>query len=369
MVVLLVAVVIGSLAREQTPSPASGLSVVGLLQQTDLHYTGSFRLPQLAQLQYGGSSVTYHDGGVLVQMRDNAFVDVAIPTLGSGAYATLPEASVRATYASLDDGKRLLGNPPDTNVRGTLFVGPDLLLSVASYYDASYAQTTTHLLRLADGTVRGPYAVGTLPGHVAGYLATVPAAWQVALGGPVLTGNFGLPIVTRESYGPAAFAFDPADLGHGDPVPAVALLDYPAAHPLAAWDQTNPTWTSDSRLGGLALIGRSLLVFGTHGLGAFCYGMGECVDPESSDHGSHSWPYVYRIWAYDLEQLAAVRRGDTPPWTPYPYGVWNITLPLPSGRTRLSVAYDGDRRLFFVQGFSDTDPAQGWPVVHVFTVK
>ena len=46
-------------------------------------------------------------------------------------------------------------------------------------------------------------------GFVAGYMAAVPPEWQSSLGGPAITGQCCVPIVSRTSWGPAAFAFDP----------------------------------------------------------------------------------------------------------------------------------------------------------------
>ena len=79
--------------------------------------------------------------------------------------------------------------------RGTLFSSNALVLSVASYYDASQSQKTSHLRRdLGSGQVTA-YTLAPV-GHTAGYMTLATGALA-----PALTGNFGLPIVTRESFG------------------------------------------------------------------------------------------------------------------------------------------------------------------------
>ena len=59
-----------------------------------------------------------------------------------------------------------------------------------SYYDGSGTQMKSHFVSgmtlSTQGDVRGAYQVGTLgAGFVDGYMTTVPAGWQAALGGPV----------------------------------------------------------------------------------------------------------------------------------------------------------------------------------------
>ena len=56
------------------------------------------------------------------------------------------------------------------------------------------------------------YIVGdpTKTGFVSGYMATVPAEWQPLLGGPAVTGQCCIPVVTRTSWGLSAFAWNPS---------------------------------------------------------------------------------------------------------------------------------------------------------------
>src|SRR5206468_3120171 len=113
--------------------------------------------------------------------------------------------------------------------------------------DAAGKQVVSHWVRpttsLSTGRASGLYRVGRLgAGVVSGYLAEIPVAWRALFGGPALTGNCCLAIISRTSYGPAAFVFDPADLGRADPVPARPLVYYPSPHPaIGNWsDSWNP---------------------------------------------------------------------------------------------------------------------------------
>jgi hypothetical protein len=126
-----------------------------------------------------------------------------------------------------------------------------------------------------------------------------------------------------------------------------------------------------------------VLFFGRRGLGTFCYGPGTadaslagapadggvdryCFDPADGSKGTHAYPYVYSIWAYNALDLASVRAGTKQPWEPVPYAVWNLDLPYANGGGLLmGAAYDPARnRIFVSQGFADGT----LPVVHVFDV-
>jgi hypothetical protein len=366
-----------------------------LLQQSDLIYRGSFKLPRRTDtpgdFQYGAGTMAYNSANNSLFVEKSGLVaEIGIPALiKSSNFAALGTGTVLQSFAAVDDQNlRLQTNPSDTGIHGLLVYRSQLIVSFSTYYDANYLQTTSHLTRpltlSAAGQGRGPFKVGAiLPGHVAGHMASVPPEWQPILGGPALTGNFGLPIITRESWGPAAFVFDPAQLGLISPTPATALLDYPnGAHPLAQWDGQNNLWNTTSTYAGMAFVGgtRTLMFLGIHGTGPYCYGNGGginpnsaeawCYDPENGSKGNHAYPYVYRIWAYDANDLAAVKNGTKQPWEPRPYGVWDLNLPMAASMKKLSsAAYDvPTHRLFIAQGFGPADPADGVPVIHVYTI-
>ncbi len=384
------------------PLPSVDPSQLPRVEHHDLIYQGSFRLPNT---MFGGDHFQYTGGPLAYDPATNSLfagswagnlAELGIPAniVKSTNVADLPVAPIVQPFGILDDQNlRFVNNPADTGTRGLLINGQQLVISVASYYDASYQQTTSHYYRprtlSITGQAQGPFRIGTImPGHVAGYMAPIPAAWQSHLGGTAITGNFGLPIITRESFGPAAFVFDPADLGVINPASTVMLLDYPdKEHSLDTWDATSLLWNSSSNFSGVVFPAgtRSVLFFGVHGNGPFCYGDGtsqnppgfdehgqtRCYDLEHSAKGQHTYPYVYRVWAYDVNDLVRVRNGQLQSWEPRPYGVWDLTLPLPALVHKLTgIAYDSaNQRIFISQGFGDKDPMVGTPVVHVYRLS
>src|SRR5205085_1804721 len=128
-------------------------------------------------------------------------------------------------------------------------------------------------------------------------------------GGPVFNGQCCLAVVGRTSLGPALFTIDPAKIGASETTPATALVYYPEANPLSAWESTGTYYNGTTELHGVVMPAgtRSVLFFGRQGLGTFCYGSGdECHDPTDSSKGTHAYPYAYYVWAYDALDLAAV---------------------------------------------------------------
>ena len=126
---------------------------------------------------------------------------------------------------------------------------------------------------------------------------------------------------------------------------------------------------------------RSVLFFGTQGTGPFCYGEGTdqrdlagsptpdgstwCYDPDDSSKGTHAYPYVAEVWAYDAASLLAVRKGRKRPWQVKPYRAWRLRLPFGSGQIG-GAAYDAAAGLIYVsQQYGDGTQ----PLIHVFKVR
>ncbi len=250
------------------------------------------------------------------------------------------------------------------------------------YYDATASQRLSHYSRsinLSEPSFKGMFAVWQAgkAGFVSGYLAAIPEDWQQQLGGQAITGQCCIPIVSRTSYGPSALAWNPQELGIKSPTPAAPLLYYPADHPLAPWDSTNRVYNGSTEIRGAAMPSgtRTLLLFGRHGLGQFCYGTGgakgECVDPVVGDKGTHAFPYTYQVWAYDLLDLADVKAGRKKPWDVRPYDVWPLDFPIVETSKHLGgVGYDDERRLLYVsQMVADRDEYAFRPVIQVFKVR
>jgi hypothetical protein len=364
---------------------------------TGAHLTrlGSFNVPTgirsgglaNAGFEYGGSAISFNAGNnslfIVGHVWDQFVGEISIPPVGGTA--TLLQGLTDAT-----EGRLPSINPTDPNskrIGGTLRWGNNLVVSAYSYYDGMATQVLSHFLVSPNlsttGDVIGPLRVGELnAGLYSGYMGVIPSAWRVKLGGPALTGNSSLAIISRSSYGPAAFAFDPGNMSSTGARP---LVYYPQDHQtLGAWNAAGPYWGGTDRITGIALPegSSSLLFFGRHG-STFCYGPGTsdqskegqptgvpgevyCYDPTDSSKGVHGYPYAAQVWAYDADELYAVRRGTKQPWDVKPYAMWS--LPGMSPTVDISgAAYDPTtQRLYLSEKLATSEVL---PVIHVFSIS
>ncbi len=363
-----------------------------LLRQTDLIYVGAFRLPRESANQdsfgFGGLPIAFNTArsSLFVGSRRGNIAEVAIPEPAvSTAIGDLPFATYLQGFADPLEGHLQDAAPDRANpaaLDGLLVLGDRMFGTAAVYYDAGNSQRRSHFARslaLNESSYSGLFPVwdSARTGYVSGYLALVPAEWQPLLGGPAITGQCCIPIVSRTSYGPSAFSWNPADLGRTTAVHAVPLLYYPGDHPLAAWDGTSVIYNGTTEIHGAVIPDgtRTLLFVGRQGTGTFCYGEGganaACNDPVNDDKGNHAYPYRYQIWAYDLADLADVKTGKRKPWDVRPYDIWVLSLPFDEPAKHLGgVAYDPARRLLYVsQMLADKDEYAFRPLIHVFRLS
>ena len=363
------------------------------MQSANLVHLGTFHVPTgihsggqaNAGFEYGGTTLSFDAtrSGLYMTGHDwDQFTgEISIPALGGTA--TLLQPLVDAT-----EGKLSSINPTDPNskkIGGALVYDGKLIVSAYSYYDGNGSQVLSHFTRPlslgATGQVVGPVRVGPLgAGFYSGYMGVVPAAWQGAFGGPALTGNADLGVITRTSFGPAIFAFDPANPSLGGAQP---LVYYPEAHrTLGPWNAASPYFGGADKLRGVVFpTGTStVLFFGLHGT-TFCYGVGTsnprlagqpsgngvdpyCYDPASGSKGVHGYPYEAAVWAYDANDLAAVHAGAKQAWAVVPYGIWPLT-DLDDSSVG-GAAYDPvTRRIYVSEMFGDGDN----PLIHVYTIQ
>lgn len=384
---------------KQTPATDSASK---RLSFDDLVYQGGFRVPDESNgesFSYGGQQLAYNPitDSLFIGSLHSKVAEVSIPSLVKTDRAQdMPVASVLQPFHDPAEG-RLRDIAPDGVVLDGLLVHDGRLYGTGLiYYDASNSQRVSHFSRSLDLTrAETPriHQVGETgkAGFVAGYMATVPQDLRAALGAPAVTGQCCISIISRSSYGPALFAWNPVDLGRRDPLPATPLLYYPQDHAtLGKWEGTNEVFGGTTEVAGVAVIsGTSTVLFaGRNGMGPFCYGEGTpdqrkaaepqaggekfCYDPTSTDKGQHAFPYRLQFWAYDAGDLAKVREGDKKPWDVRPYAVWPFELPaIGDPYPRLgAMAYDpARRRLFLTQMFGDKDGYARRPIVHVFTIR
>jgi len=368
---------------------------------TDISYVGGFRLPAESSngdsFSFGGRQLTFNPAGnsLFVGSRAGRVAEVSIPSpVNSSNAAALPFAAYLQPFADPTEGHLSQISGEGVALDSLMVYGNRLYGTASVYYDANNTQQVSHYsrsLQLNEPSFKGWSSVweASKTGFVSGAMSVVPAEWRGLLGGPAATGQCCIPIVMRTSWGPSAFTFDPTQIGQGV-VNASPLLYYTGTHPtLGQWDNANPTYGATIQMGGMAMIAgtRTVLYIGRNGLGTNCYGNGTadkslegtigpdgahwCYDPTSSDKSQHAYPYRYQIWAYDLNDFAAVKAGTKQPWEVVPYGVWPFDLPTPEASVRIGgIGYDpATQRLFVSQLLADRDGYSYRPVVHVLQIS
>jgi hypothetical protein len=349
---------------------AQSPTALPLVQAGNLAYLGSFTLPssdgtgqpgEAGSLLYGGRGLAVRDETLYFgcHQYSDALARVSIPA--TGGVASIVEPCVRVPNLEGVDGS----DGGEREIGGGLWHGGRLIVSGYAFYDADGDAVASHFAGGSVASLVGPVRLsGAEPGAVGGYMAVVPEEWRALLGGPALTGLCCVSIITRSSFGPSVSVFNPDDVGVRTPVPSTLLVRYGSDEfPASGGD-----WRG-MIVGGVAFPAgtRSVLFVGRAGVGPTCYGTGlECGDPTSSPKGYHSYPYRHRVWAYDANDLLAVKQGRRRPNEVQPYGVWDLPemQPAAGDAPMRSATYDpATRRLYVV-----TDSGSAAPRVHVYLV-
>ncbi len=347
---------------------ATGISVgaqdpmsLPLIQKSHMEYLGSFALPTTqsgtSRFGYGGRAIIPHTdslGKTTVFMQGHnqkpgqvAQVEVPSAFSKSYVYSQLTVAKQLQPFGDVTDGslgtKLGISSPDGASIYGLFPYKNKLIVSANEYYGCT--QTMTHGVSALDLSLttdfNGFFKVdgAAKPRAIAGPMTEVPEVWRTLVGGSVLTGNWGIPLIGCNSPGPALTAFNPEDLGNKTPAPGTTLLFHSLGHALCegaqcafadAEAQTSEMYNLTTALGGIAFPdgSRSVLVIGRHGTGKYCYGTpAECGgDPVEADaKGPHAFPYRYQIWAYDVKDLIKVKEGTFKTYEPRPYAVWTLT--------------------------------------------
>ncbi len=362
--------VLPSSVRAQTPT------ALPLVQAGHMRYLGSFPIAasdgsgaDQGLLTYGGAALSVNPvtQTLLLSGHDwyGRLCEVRIPAVLNQA------APVVQRCGDVTDG-RLGQVKADAKLGGSLVWNGRLIVSAYSYYDADGSTRVSHFasgLNFSQaGDALGPFQVGQSGGgFVGGYMGVIPNEWRALLGGPALTGQCCLSIISRTSSGPAASVFNPDDVGNVSPVPAVPLLGYPISTPLAPNNSQNEFFNNATEVTGVAFPSgtRSVLFIGKHGLGPYCYGeAAACGDPAAVYKGSHAYPYAHQVWAYDAVELAMVRHGLKQPWQVRPYAVWRLSEINSAGSATIAgAAYDHTTgRVYITEDYGDR------PRVHVYQI-
>ncbi len=395
-----------------------------LLVASDLEYLGAFRVPQgdfgspqYSGFNYGGTALTYNPHNNSLFVVGHAWyqltAEISIPQfINSTNLADLNTATVLQPFVDITEGNRSNigegGAVVETSgvpIGGFMIWGEKLVGTAFGYYDAGYAVRLSHFTSGLDlsenGDFHGMYQVGESPtipnpAFIDGYMTDIPPEWQSRFGGPTLTGNCCLSIISRTSLGPAASVFDPDKLGLEDPVPVTPVVGYPIDHPtLGTYGDQSPDvlYNGSMTIKGIVFPqgSRSVLFFGRRGTGIFCYGEGKsdpalhntycdpaypevlcCYDPADSSKGGHAYPYVYLVLAYDALDLLSVKTGEKQMWEILPYGVWELNFPFANDNPGiLGAAYDpSTQKIYISQDGGDKPGCCGHlPLIHVYHVN
>jgi hypothetical protein len=388
--------------------PTIDVRTLPLVSKASMAYQGAFRLPTAG---VGTASSFAYSSAFAVDTRTHSIFGVghnsqqmiaeyAPPEIRNAPTAGLLRGTAIQPFADATGGRRTQIIPMtggNEKIGGLLPWGEKLIVSVYEYYDANKSATASHIVAprvLSDGALAsGPFrldAGGLNPGFVAGYMASVPEEWRALLGGPAITGQCGLSIISRTSDGHCLFTFNPDDLGVVEQPKATPLLYFPLSNPLeeSTRGEAQAFFNRTTSVKGVAIPNgsRSVLFFGWHGAGTLGYGTGTadpalvkpevrnpdgsikdaaiCYDPDFSGKGNHAYPYVRRVWAYDLLDLIKVKDGLLKPWEPRPYAIWDLDYPIGRSPAMSGATYDTDgNRLFIGHSHVDGDMA----VIYVYS--
>ena len=316
----------------------------------NLVYEGAFRVPPTivneTSFAYGGTAIAFNAArkSLFIVGHDwhQRVAEIEIPEIRSATSLNrLATATMLQPFTDMTEGKMGRVGPNTVKVGGLLPFKGQLYLSAHSVLRRApasrWCRTSCPRLDLSvAGDARGPYQVGKIgAGFVSGYFGLVPDAWQEALGGPVLNGNCCLGVISRTSHGPAVFTVDPSRLGVVDPLPATPLVYYPSQHPLADWDATSPLFNGTTEIRGVVFheadAQRAVLrtprardvpatvpartteaKAGQRGQKAGVDSGASTRRPSPMERTRNS--YSYYVWAYDANDLAAVKAGHKSPW-------------------------------------------------------
>lgn len=344
-----------SVVLANTLAPPIWAAELPLLHLSDIHYQGAFRLPAAT---YGSSSLNYSEGPLEYNSLNHSIfiaghthqqniAEFAIPGIVNSAILgdlQMASAPLQEFTPILDRAAGGNGQSLD-RIGGMEFVnsasGPQLIINAYEYYDAPGDNSQTTLVardssNLAGSIMDGYYTFQGGAGHTSGWISPVPQQWQAQLGGTHITGqSSGIPIISRTSVGPSAFAFSMGDLTDNttvtNPIPTIKLLDFSLAQPLHE-DLSNTTgsndiWTHLSRaVYGFIVPGtRTYLTIGHSGghASGVCY---KCTQSDGNTCGGYcandAEDYAHYYWLWDVNDMVAVKNGTKNSYDirPYEYG-------------------------------------------------
>jgi hypothetical protein len=384
-----------------------------LLQASDITWLGAFSIDTLEHggtdwFGYGGHGLTFYQdpvhGKTLYLERDSSkangvMAQIKIPnSLSQSAnWDSLPQATVVQDFADVTDGHSL-GNCGGNGwfMFGGLPYNGRMIWSGTCWYAYNTDQNGTHGASGFDLSISNDFTgwETVAPSYkkraVSGFLSYIPSQWQTLLGGQALSGNGSLSLIGETSAGPAAFSFNPNDIGTGSQHAGTRLLEYGIGS-----DAYNPScplgdcgggvWNLTTTQAGVVFpSGYRTILFGiTQGLDAhYCYGTTDCCSGSGTCDGGYGFgqsvcedgkgPHTsikkWQFLAYDANDLLAVKNGTKQYYEPHPYSTFSTVFPQTFGTDRCQarmygMTYDpGTRRMYVSYDWGNQ------PTVQVFQI-
>lgn len=386
-----------------------------------VEYEGSFRLPVTVGPGKWDELIEDAAEGIAFNPKNNSLfvvahqftqtvTEVSIPTLKkTDDYYSLNEGTILQTPTDPTDGKRRYTGKggalisanytedlDNEYITGLLVVDNSLIGTVYSAYSYALDSDLSHFKSSTDlsipDDVQTMLKVGeTGAGFVSNYMAHVPTKYQQIIGSKYVTGMACKSIMSRTSFGPSLFGFNPETfvLDPNFVNPTTPLVYYPENNAtLGGYWTKNQVYNMSVQINGAFFAKDSVIFVGRNGLGEPLYGSGTTdknLHKQEKDggahiwvydpvyptvHGPHAYPYRYWFWAYSLTDLAKVKNGTAKPWeiTPYKHGAFNIPMDKGTYVTGnlggVANTPDGTR-VFIVAQKADGNK----PIVHVYRLK
>jgi len=375
-----------------------------LFDITQLTYKGAFRIEAKDQ---GISSINYCQGPIAYNADNHSLYVVGSSNQQAIAEYPIPEIieSKKLSELAISEtpiqvftqvlSKTSDGNPEEINTIGGLYYynkggQGKLVVNGYVYYDAARdTNVSTFVINDANAieasSADGYFGFDGGAGHTSGWISPIPKLLQEALGGSHITGqSSGIPIITRLTVGPSAFAFDMKDvLNASSTIPTSRLLDFSFQNPLhedlSNSTRNNDIWTHLSRVNyGVIVPGtRTYLTIGYSGghESGICY---KChQDNGIICHGRCSLAvddnYQF-YWLWDVKDLLAVKEGTIQSYEVRPYDFGKLNTPFQAGGHKKISGGSFDQKtgdLYLTVDRGDTE--QGFydrpPVVTVYNVN
>lgn len=287
------------------------------VQLSDISYLGYFNLPGLAgeaTMNYGGFGMsigpdnTLYVGGHVYYGRIGRFTIPSDPINGKTATTHTSPVQVPGTFSG---GNEQIG--------GSVVAGTRLIVTKYMQYGADC--TASHASSSLTMTGWTTPQNNTLAREGAGYMAPIPTGWQSAFGATHVGGTGCRSIDAGCSFGPSLYTFNPSDVDGSGTISVTQCLFYDYAHRHRVLGSADP---GDYGFNEAHSIGAVFWVPNTDSV--IFYGISGAGHPDYKSGGSGGFddlPTFLAFWAYDANDLLAVKNGTKALWEPLPYSNTN----------------------------------------------